>query len=356
MFDLNVNVAAAEVLRVLARVTVTAVAVLALCACGGPTVASGREGRISGALELTEGARGDGWVFLYAPGQGPPLTQAFPDQTTAVSDLRIKDGDPRFLFASVEPNAYRLWAFLDTNLNFETEIDVLGAAGAGDRISQGVELNLQPGQHLEQSLPVRQFVEHEPPAFHIEGAGSYVELFDQPNELVQFDLRANALGVLEPQRTGFVVGLGDKDGDGTPDDGNGDRIPDLYPEIYLRFLRRPGQVVPLDSRGEPAEVIVPLAFSPGPFLSALAGDPSAEVVVDRLQAFLLPQAQAITFETGRGRVVTPMDAIPVGEYELWVVTEAGQFWRIPNDLGTEKAQHLGGPFPSQRVTFRFVHR
>ena len=110
-------------------------------------------------------------------------------------------------------------------------------------------------------------------------------------------------------------------------------------------------MVPLDSRGDPAEVIIPLAFDPGPYLAVLAGDPSREIVTDRLTAFVLPQAQAITFEK-QGRVVTPMSAVPVGEYELWVVSESGQFWRMPNDLSTDKAAHLGGPRVSQGVRFR----
>ena len=105
--------------------------------------------------------------------------------------------------------------------------------------------------------------------------------------------------------------------------------------------------MPLDSRGHPAEVIVPFAFNPGPFLVSLAGDPSKELIVDQLDAVMLPQAQAVTFEPGRGRVVTPMDAIPVGDYELWVEHESGQMWRLPNGLGTK--------LPSQAHRFRVVH-
>lgn len=332
-------------------------AVAVATACGGPRVQTGREARIRGTLEVSGGARGDGWVFLYAPGEGPPLTQSYPDEVTAVPDVRVKEGDTGFLFAAIEPNAYRLWAFLDTNLDFQTDIDVLGGPGAGDRVSGGVELNLQPGQVATAALAVRGYVPHEPPAFVIDGVagGATLELPDRPSGIIQLDLRSDALGVLDPRRTGFVVGLGDADEDGVADDANGDGIPDLFPQVYLRFLRRPGQVVPTDSRGNPAEVIVPLAFNPGPFLALLANDPAQTVVTDRLLCFVLPQAQAVTWEPPHGRTVTPMDAIPVGEYELWVVQESGQFWRIPNDLRTERAERLGGPFGSQGISFRFVH-
>lgn len=330
---------------------------LLLVGCGGPHVSTGRFGAVNGEVQVTAGSRGSAWLFLYPPGLGPPLSQALPEQVTAVPDVRLAEGDGSFRFSNVEPNPYRLWAFLDVNGDFQTEVDVLGGPGAGDRISEGIEFNLQPGEHRRIELPIRQHVYWEPPAFSVNGASSEgaVQLPDQPAEIVSLQLSSTPLGLLRPDRTGFVVGMGDADDDGVADDANADGIPDLFPQIYLRFLRRPGQVVPLDRLGSPAEVIVPLAFDPGPFLAALALDPSQDVVVDTLQTFLVPQAQAITFEPGRGRVVTPMDAIPVGEYELWVVSESGQFWRVPNDLGTEAAAALGGPHDSQRTRFLVVH-
>lgn len=336
---------------------VGALLVAMLTACGGPSPEVRREGQLEGRVQVSPSTRGDGWVFLYPPGAGYPLTQAFPERVTAVPDLRLSSGDARYLFAEVEPNPYRLWAFVDTNRDFSADIDVLGGPGAGDRVASGVELNLQPGEDASVDLPVNEHVLHEPPAFVINRVepGSMLELPDQPNGVIALDLVSHDLGVLRPDRTVFVVGLGDADGDGVADDSNADGVPDLFPQIYLRFLRRPGQVVPLDPKGTPAEVIVPLAFNPGPFLAALAGDPSKDVVVDSLQAAVIPQAQAITHEPGRGRVVTAMDAIPVGEYELWVVNESGQFWRLPNDLRGEAAAGLGGPFPTQGVQFRFVH-
>jgi hypothetical protein len=330
--------------------------VLWACACSGPEPQHGRDGTVRGALTVSAGTRGGAWLFLYPPGQGFPTTQAFPEQVTAVSDVRLKEGDTRFVFAQVPPNPYRLWGFLDTNLDFEPNIDVLGGPGAGDRVAQGLELNVEPGADLEVAFALSTHLRHEPPAFRIERdvQGDEVVLPSAPGNVLRFELRADALGILDERRSGFVVGLGDADGDGVADDDNGDGVPDLFPQVYLRFLRRPGQVVPLGPDGQPAEVIVPLVFDPGPYLALLANDPAQEVVADRLTAFVLPQAQAITWEKGRGRVVTPMDAIPVGEYELWVVSESGQFWRVPNDLGGLDARHLGGPFASQATRFRFV--
>ncbi len=327
----------------------------AFAACGAPPPPPEKLGGIRGQVEVTDGTRGDAWLFLYPPGQGFPFTQAFPEEVTAVSDVRLSKGDGRFTFARVPPNAYRLWGFLDANGDFEPDIDVLGGPGAGDRVAEGVELGVEPGGVTGAGLSLSRHLVHEPPAFVLEDpeARAVIELPARLLGVHRLELRADALGVLDARRTGFVVGLGDADGDGVADDGDGDGLPDLFPQLYLRFLKRPGQVVPLDSRGNPAEVIVPLAFDPGPYLAVLAGDPSRDLVTDLLTAFVLPQAQAITFEQ-QGRVVTPMDAVPVGDYELWAVSESGQFWRMPNDLGTDKAAHLGAARPSQRVGFRVV--
>ena len=327
----------------------------ALAACGSPEPILESMGQVRGQVQVSAGSRGDAWLFLYPPGQGFPLTQAFPEEVTAVSDVRLSSGDGRFTFARVPPNAYRLWGFLDTNGDFEPDIDVLGGPGAGDRVSDGVEVSVERGGTSEVDLALTRHLLHEPPAFVLDdpNAREVIELPAQLLGIHRLELRADALGLLDPRRTGFVVSLGDSDADGVADDGDGDGLPDLFPQLYLRFLRRPGQVVPLDSRGDPAEVILPLAFDPGPYLAVLAQDPSRQLITDRLTAFVLPQAQAITFEA-QGRVVTPMDAVPVGDWELWAVSESGQFWRIPNDLGTDKAAHLGGRRASQDVRFRVV--
>ncbi|MBI3183023.1 MAG: hypothetical protein HYZ28_12875 [Myxococcales bacterium] len=316
-----------------------------------------RPGTVEGNIRLTPGSRGDVFVFLYPQGKGLPAEAVAPRYVTAVSDLRLSAGDARFVFGNVQPNPYRLWAFLDIDRSFSADLDVLVQPGAGDRVAQGVELNLQPGERLEQDLSIGVPVPHEPPAFRLGGVPrGVVELPDQPVLPVSLELVTEPLGgLLSLSRLAFRVGLGDSNADGIADDSDGDGLVDLYPNVVLRFLPRPGQLVPTDRRGAQASVIVPLVFDPGPFLALLRGDASAEVAVDRLEVFLVPQAQAITEEPGLGRVVTPMDAIPVGEYELLVLHESGQYWRLPNALATEAAREAGGPFESQGVRFRFIH-
>lgn len=124
------------------------------------------------------------------------------------------------------------------------------------------------------------------------------------------------------------------------DDANGDGIPELWPQVFLRFVPRPGQTVPAE------QVVIPIAFNPLPFLTTLGSDVASEVVAEQLLGFVVPQAQAVSAEGGQVST-TSLDAIPVGDYELVVVEATGQVWRVPNALGSS--------LPSQSVRFRFVH-
>ncbi|MHB8875908.1 MAG: hypothetical protein ACYC8T_19645 [Myxococcaceae bacterium] len=324
------------------------VVLLAAAACSD--IAPGeldKVGQVGGQVAVTPGTRGDAYLFLYTRTPGAPTEAAVPRYLTAVPDARLALGDSRYVFGAVQPNPYRLGAFLDVDGNFQADLDVLAQPGAGDRTAASVELNLQPGEHLALDLAIDQPVAREPPAFRIDGAtGDEIQLPDQLS-ITSFELVLEPLnGTLSKDRLTFAVSLA-----GTRTNG----IPDLHPQVFLRFLPRPGQVVPVDRLGRPATVVVPLTFNPAPFLSNLGGDMNAEIAVDRLQVFLLPQAQAITEDSGKGRVVTAMDAIPVGAYELVMLTRSGQFWRIPNDLAGPAAEKVGGPYPGQGTHFRFVH-
>jgi hypothetical protein len=317
---------------------------LLLAACGNPQREPSKTAQLSGAIVTSAGARGDAYVFLYAPGEGPPENLSSPRVVTGVSDLEVADGGARYLFAGLAPNPYRLWSFLDTNRNFDGKVDVLSQPGAGDRVSGGVELNIQPGAEQQQDVSPSQLVALEPPALHLEGLdGGSLELPDTIGGVVSFALVTDSVSRLDSQRMGFSVSLIDKDRDGNPDDTNGDGVPDVYPQTFLRWLPRPGQTPPADVAGD---VLLPLVFDPIPFLNSLSNDPEREAIVDRLNVFLVPQAQVVEKQKGPGQRVVSLPAIPPGDYELLVIQESGQFWRIPNGLGAE--------LPSQDFRFRVV--
>ncbi len=294
---------------------------------------------VQGAVTTAEGVTGDAWLFLYRPGEGPPAEPAIPVFVSAVSAARLTQTG-RYVFGEVSANPWRLWGLLDVDGNFRGDVDVLAQPTAGDRTGGGSEFNLQPGRPLELDYAMSTLVTFEPPAFRVENASEPVFALDTSAGvmLTTLNLVADPVGRLDRSKTGFSIGLVDVDGDGRPDDLDGDRVPDLTFTAFLRWLPRPGQ--------NPAgtEVIVPLVLNPAPFLSNLQGNVRLRLLVDRLSLTVLPQAQEVLRRVGR-RELRTFGAPPVGEYELIVLTGTGQFWRLPNQLGPE--------LPSQAVRFRF---
>ncbi len=313
---------------------------LSLTACHGfeegavPSKAARVQGQVGGAA-------GDAWLFLYKPGEGFPGAPAAPKYVSAVGAARRRSGDHAFVFAQVSPNPYRLWGFVDVDSNFDPGFDVLAQPGAGDRIGQGVELNLQPGRTHEEALVLNSLVEHEPPAFRLEGvAGDDVVLDAQPNSTTALTLLADTIGKrFDAKKIGFPIGLVDLDKDGQPDDLNRDAVPDLSLQLFLRLVPQGGQV----KAG--ATVVVPVLINPAPFLTALNGSLTAVVVVDRIQGYVLPQAQEIVSSPGKPSTITPLGQPPPGQYELVALTGQGQYWRMPNGLK--------GALPEQGVRFHF---
>jgi hypothetical protein len=314
---------------------------LALCACAGvdESPALSKIGRVEGTVE---GPEGNAWLFLYGPGEGFPGLPAVPKYATAVSADRRIAGDSHYVFAQVSPNPYRLWAFDDVDRNFDPSVDVLAQPGAGDRAGVAVELNLQPGKTMTQAMALTQRVADEPPAFALEGvAGTEVALDDQPNATTALTMLADSAGGrLDKKKVGFPIGLVDADGNGQPDDADGDGVPDLSLTVILRFLPLPGQV------HAGSTVIVPVLINPAPFLATLNGSLTEKVVVDRLQGYVVPQAQELVAAApGKAVQINPIGQPPAGQYELVVLAASGQYWRMPNDLK--------GVLPEQGVRFHF---
>ncbi|MEW6433523.1 MAG: hypothetical protein AB1730_18610 [Myxococcota bacterium] len=297
-----------------------------------------KTGPVVGTFRAPEGLTGDAWLFLYRPGEGPPGAPAEPVAATAVSALRLP-ADPHFVFGQVPANPYRLWGFLDVDSNFDPQLDVLAQPGAGDRVGDGVELQVQPGRGATQDYRAMTLVEHEPPAFVLEGVIDDVGLDQLPGTTTPLTLVSDPLGRFDRARTLFPLGLVDADGDGRPDDVDGDGVPDLSLRIFLRWRPRPGQLP------AGASVLVPMAFDPTPVLRTLNGQLGVVAALARLQAYVLPAAQQITVDADGKPRVAPFGTPPAGDYELVVLSGTGQYWRLPNGL----AEAL----PSQAVRLHF---
>lgn len=327
---------------------------LVLGGCPQEGVPGKSSGRLQGQVTGPGSPRGDAYVFLFAPGEGPPQGQAVPRYVTAVPDLRLGAGDGRFLFAEVAPGPYRLWGFLDANGDVDLSVDVLAQPGAGDWLPEaGVEVEVPAASVVEQELALTQRRRHGPPAFRVIGEGTdggVVTVPDSPLSLTSLNVEADGLGLLRGEETRFFVRLVDRDGDGNADDLNGDGVPELFPQFFLRFLPKPGQTVPLQTDGVPSQVIVPLVINPVPFVPILQGDVTREASAASLQLFVVPVAQAVSEATDGGQVLTPLAAIPVGEYQLWALSEEGAFWYVPNALGARDVETLH----SQSLRFEIV--
>lgn len=314
---------------------VRAVALALFCACGvtDPQVLRS-SATVRGAVSVPDGLSGDAWLFLYAPGRGLPNEPAVPEAVTAVSANRLSSG---YVFGEVAANPYRLFGILDIGQDFRADIDVLAQPTRGDRVGQGVEFNLQPGRPLELDCQVSARVERDPPAFRVENVDGPVVALDatQAGPTV-LNVVADSVGQFSS--AGFPIGLVDEDGDGTPDDRDGDRVPDLSLLFFLRWLPAPGQ----NPSGE--DIVVPLVPNPAPLLSSLGGDVRARLMVDRLTLVVVPQAQVLEVRGSR-RTLRAFGAPGTGEYELVVLSGDGQFWRLPNQLGPT--------IESQAVRFRF---
>lgn len=313
---------------------------LVLCACGvtdpqvlRPTAV------VEGALSTPAGLTGDAWLFLYRPHEGPPGEPAFPVFVSAVSAGRLAQTG-RYVFGEVSANPWRLWGFFDVDQDFRADVDVLAQPTAGDRTGEGIEFNLQPGRPFTLDYALERPVPFEPPAFRVENADGETFALDTAEGvmLTTLTLVADPLGRFAPEKTGFSIGLLDEDGDGRPDDVDGDRVPDLTFTALLRWLPRPGQ------HPDGTDVVVPLLLNPAPFLTRLGNDVSLRLLVDRLSLTVVPQAQEVLRRTGR-RELRTFGPPPIGEYELVVLGGGGQFWRLPNQLGPTT--------PSQALRFRF---
>jgi uncharacterized protein (DUF2141 family) len=107
-------------------------------------------------------------------------------------------------------------------------------------------------------------------------------------------------------------------------DSDFDNLPDLYPRILVVKLSD------ADSSGltiDSSNTVIPAAIDPTPYLAALgACSTHAVVPATRLSVILQPIAVQ---QTPTGLLQKP---IPAGRYGVFLESETGQVWRIPNEL------------------------
>ncbi|MFO0729078.1 MAG: hypothetical protein U1E65_35185 [Myxococcota bacterium] len=319
-----------------------------LSACSGPNLDEyePHTGLIRGTVFYPAGiARGNVVVLLFRAddlppptGTGRPVNFVMVPSASLFGD--VPAGAPRdfaapFTIPTVAEGDYQIRAFLDADDDFNPLSDLLSQPTAGDvggayvdsSTRQYQTLHVDKDKATEHDILVilAQTMPLERPAFAITSSTGAVDL--NPSYRVPFSapaamhLVAHPLNReqvrMSPERSGFLITYADDDGDGRPDDANGDHLPDLYPKVLLRQRGTP----------EGTTVVVPLIISPLPFVDALAAHGSS--VTPSLDLIVPPVAVSIT---AAGRTILP--SIPAGDYDTVVIESTGQTWQIPNDIDT----------------------
>ncbi len=174
-------------------------------------------------------------------------------------------------------------------------------------------------------------------------------------------------GPVDERQSAFVVRYVDDNGDGTPDDANGDGIADFWPKVVVRKLAdgtnldendldRNGV---LDAEGasyvhqdpardgKPAAVVLAAGWVPDELLAALSASGGAPVPMTRLKLAVRP----IAIDVADPSKPAPLAAVPPGRYAVTVIQFTGQTWRLPNELDPAVAGAFGlEGLASQAVT------
>jgi uncharacterized protein (DUF2141 family) len=344
-----------------------AAALLLLAACGDPSVHefAPRTGVIRGTIVYPRGtARGNVVVTLFAEDRLPPPQGTSGPVNVVIVPRAAMFGDAAegtpgdfsaaFTIPTVPPGRYQIRAFLDADDDFNPLYGLLAQPTAGDVGGGYVDpttgafrvVEVQANQVVRQDVLVSigRELPVERPAFAHSSTTSFAVPFARPQTLVLESHPVRRAQVqMDPMRTAFLIQYADTDGDGAPDDVNGDHLPDVYPQVLLR--RRPVAGEACQPTAEPAcSVVVPLIVNPLPFADTLAERGFA--LTTTLELIVPPVSLRVQ---GSERTLQP--GIPTGDYETIVISGTGQTWQVPNDLDRVQPEAVD---PTQSVLVKMT--
>jgi hypothetical protein len=373
-----------------------------LTGCEAPPVFPGADkqqnasgGRIEGQLVASSVARGKTVVLLYDAARPPPPTgTGRPVAFTVVPSESLfgaaLPGDlgpftAPFAFSLVAPGAYLVRAFIDANDDFVPWYGVTSDVNAGDvagaaidaatRAARVVPVSVQAGQPVPTlDVPVTLSdalrVPVDRPVFELDGATGPVTL--GASESIHA-LRATPIveGAVRQAQPVFLVRLIDDDGNGVPDDANGDGVPELWPRALVRKLadgdnlladetgvdyehQDPSTGARLPADGAPDVVVLAAAIDPTDLWPQLVdgeGRPkSTPTAVTALKLVVKPVALDLSSPSRPGLV----RGVPRGRYAVVLVQSTGQTWRLPNELAPPMAAAGGLPSVESQGAFFLV--
>lgn len=380
------------------------VALLLVAACEAPPVFPGADkrqnthaGRVEGQVVVSSVARGKVVLFLYDAarppppvGTGRPLTFTVVPREALFGTAADGEAGPftaPFAFSLVPPGRYLVRGFLDADDDFlpwygvtadVTQGDVGGAALAATREPRVVEVGTdEAGRPLAAlDVPVTfsdaARVPVDRPVFAVPTAqeGPPVLTLDGPQLAVDLVATPLEAGVVQQAQPGFLVRFVDDNGDGQPDDANGDGVPETWPRVVVRKLAGahplvdendldrnglldaegadyehvdPGSGATVGADGKPDLVVLAAGFDVSEYAAQLV-DAQGRVkatptLVPRLR--LVVRARALDGSVPGAPAV--LKAVPAGDWSLTVIQQTGQTWRVPNELAPGLGDALGLP-------------
>ncbi len=370
-------------------------------ACAEPPVVptqdalqNSRGGRIEGSVVVLGAARGNAVVFLYdeealppPQGAGRPISFAFvPSAALFGPDGAPGDTGPftaPFVFSLVPQGRYQLRGFLDRDgcqpsgvcraADFIPWYSVTAEPNAGDWGGAAVDATGAPRRvelrasddgrvsevsNLSVGFTSAGELVTDRPAFRVVEGEATLNLASGPK---RYTLEAAPLdiGPVHHAKPTFLVQAFDVNGDGVPDDLNGDDQPDVWPRVVVRKLA--GAATPLlDENDVDRDGLIDQTGADYAHLDASGntvppdGRPDAVVLSARLDlSALLPLLRdengairatptplttlpffidPVALDVSNPRAPARLAAVPSGVYAVTVVQRTGQTWRLPNEL------------------------
>ncbi len=383
-------------------------AALTLCACELPPVVptvdarqNQKASRIEGTVVVQSRARGNAVVLLYdAARPPPPAGTGRPISFDVIPSARLFQdglGDPNrsgpftapFNFSLVAPGNYLVQGFIDhdeclTNApgcvppDFIPWYSVTAEPNRGDVGGAAVDAVTR----LPRVIPVGTTTERLNPVTDV--VVSYSDLAAVPVDRPSFAVAGDPLfspgtttkvlelsptaindGLIHQRQPVFLAKYIDEDGNGVPDDANGDGVGDFWPKVVVRKLKdAPPFLIDENDEdqngivdatgpdyprydgtldGRPDIVVLAAGLDPSLILPALTdamGRPRLDAVpVPKLRLVIQMRA----FDASNPAAPTPLANVPQGRYALIVMQLTGQTWRVPNELQPVVANAAGLP-------------
>jgi hypothetical protein len=374
----------------------------ALTACEAPTVFPGadkrqntRAARIEGTVLVSSVARGEVVLFLFDAAQPPPpLGNGRPLTFTVVSRQAIFGDAPDgtvgpftapFTFSQVGAGQYLVRGFIDANADFIPWYGVTNEVNAGDvggaavdpvtGVSRVVEVTVdeagQPRAVVDVSVSFSDTarVPVDRPAFALP---SSVTLGATPTE-VQLTVHPLSSELVQQHAPVFLARLVDVDGDGVPDDADGDGVADFWPRVVVRKLSDadglldendldengvldtepgfadyehvdPGSGATLVADGAPDLVVLAASFKVEALMPQLLDGAGKVKQTPTAMSTLSMLIKPIALDVSNPKAPQVLQSVPKGRYSVTIVQErSGQTWRVPNELAPEFAVSRGLP-------------